>query len=33
MDNNELRYVDFMIRDVSIENVSMFFKKEQKKIY
>ena len=30
MDIDELKYVNFMINDVSVETLSMYFKKKQK---
>jgi hypothetical protein len=30
MDINELKYVDYMISDISVDKLSMFFKKKQK---
>jgi len=30
MDIDELKYVNYMIRDVSVEKLSMYFKKKQK---
>lgn len=30
MDINELKYVDYMISEISVEKLSMYFKKKQK---